>query len=189
MRQQARPAWFYSFSMTTFATFDRPAWPIVEDEATTLWQFLDFFRATLAKKCDGLTDEQLKTFAVPPSTLTLLGIVRHLAEVERYWLEVVFLGQNDEPLFNQDESDPDSDFNDLESASVEVVAAKWMETREATMAYAAAHDLSEEAIGKRQGQSRSVSLRFIAVHLVEEYARHCGHADLLREVLDGATGH
>ena len=175
--------------MTTFATFDRPAWPIAEDEATTLWQFVDFFRATLAKKCEGLTDEQLQTFAVPPSTLTLLGIVRHMAEVERYWLEVVFLGQPDLALFNQDESDPDSDFNDLGSASVEVVAAKWLETRSTVMAYAAKHDLTEEAIGKREGQVRPVTLRFIAVHLVEEYARHCGHADLLREVLDGSTGH
>ena len=70
-----------------------------------------------------------------------------------------------------------------------MVAAKWLETRSTVMAYAAKHDLNEEAIGKREGQVRPVTLRFIAVHLVEEYARHCGHADLLREVLDGSTGH
>jgi Protein of unknown function (DUF664) len=117
---------------------ERPLPPLNADERTTLESWLDFHRATLAIKCDGLGDEQAAAASVPPSGLTLTGLVQHLAEVERNWFRRVLAGR------------------------------------------------ALDSTGRFSGQD--VSLRWIYVHMIEEYARHNGHGDLVRERIDGATG-
>jgi len=184
----------YVDAMTTFDDVVRVPWPKGTAEEETLWGFLDFYRATLAKKCVGLTDEQMKTAAIPPSTLTLLGLVRHLIEVERWWIDVMFFGDEDVPVLPVNSEDEDGDFNDLTAVPVaeviDLCCAHW----DAWRARVQGHRLDEHSVGSsgrfnEDGSPQFFTLRFIAAHLVEEYARHCGHADLLREVLDGSAGH
>jgi len=180
--------------MTTFDDLVRRPWPKGTSEAETLWGFLDFYRGTLANKCVGLTDEQLKTAAIAPSTLTLLGLVRHLVEVERWWIDVVFFGDFDLPIFPVNSDDPDGDFNDLDAVSVGEVFEHCRVHWDLISSRVAGHALEETSVGisgrlNDDGSPVHFTLRFIAAHLVEEYARHSGHADLLREVLDGEAGH
>lgn len=153
-------------------------------ELDTLGQFLDYHRATLQMKCDGLTAEQLATAALPPANLTLLGLVRHLTEVERHWCAEVLDGQDLESLYWSEE-DPDGDFESLDSAPVEQVWSRYRAAvTESRRVLATFSDGAEPA--RRSGSSPS--LRWVLTHLVEEYARHNGHADLLRQALDGETG-
>ena len=162
--------------------------PMSADERTTLVSWLDFHRETLAKKCAGLSDEQLRRQAVPPSDLSLLGLVRHLTEVEQSWFGIVFLGRSDERPYSS-EAEPDGallgDPGGLDGTVDEVFRAWHAECDEARGIVAAA-SLDDVAPQQRWGQE--VSLRWILVHMVEEYARHNGHADLLRQTLDGTTG-
>jgi uncharacterized damage-inducible protein DinB len=164
---------------------DRREPPFVGSEAELLEEFLDYYRGTLLVKCARLTDEQLRTRAVEPSTLSLLGLVRHMSEVELNWFQRVFLG-NDVTFHYENGSDPDKDFNDLESASSDQVELAFLNVCEKSREIGRTHDLEEFAQVAR-GDDR-VSLRWIYIHMIEEYARHCGHADLLRERIDGATG-
>ncbi|MDP9225083.1 MAG: DinB family protein [Actinomycetota bacterium] len=156
-------------------------------ERDMLEEWLDYHRATLEMKCEGLSPEQLRLRTVSPSSLTLLGLVRHMAEVERYWFRNIFRGEDAPPLYFTDE-DPDGDFNDLESAEPESVFTTWR----AECAYA--RDVSKGAslddVGRQKSKrtGEEFSLRWILVHMIEEYARHNGHADLIREATDGATG-
>jgi uncharacterized damage-inducible protein DinB len=146
--------------------------------------WLDYHRATLAMKCDGLSDEQLRTRSVPPSSLSLLGLVRHMADVERSWFRRVLAGQEAPPLFYSPD-DPDGDLDNTDGADVVEAFKAWQaECDEARRIVAATPVL--EATGERQGEA--VSLRWILVHMIEEYARHNGHADLLRERIDGVVG-
>ncbi len=146
--------------------------------------WLDFHRATLAWKCEGLTDGQLRERSVPPSTLSLLGLVRHMAEVERGWFRQGLAGE-DLPDLYQTEQDRDADINGAQTADVEEAFATWRaECEAARKAEAAAPSLEVTFAGKH----RQYSLRWILVHMIEEYARHNGHADLLRERIDGETG-
>jgi uncharacterized damage-inducible protein DinB len=168
------------------AMADRQDPPFVADERTMLEAWLDFHRATLLGKCDGLDDAQLKTRSVPPSSLSLLGLVRHMTEVERSWFRRVLLDEDAQPLYYSD-TDPDGDFDHLGSAAVAEVFAAFRAEVEACRAIAAQQgDLDVLASRRRHGAE--VSLRWIYVHMIEEYARHNGHADLLRERIDGATG-
>ena len=160
--------------------------PRSADERTTLEAWLEYHRATLAMKCDGLTDEQLAERAVPPSTLSLLGLVRHMAEVERNWFRRVLAGEDVEPLYYSD-SDPDGDFDTLDSVSVREAVATWADECEQARAQTTAVD-SLDVVGKTLRQGEPVSLRWILVHMIEEYARHNGHADFLRQRIDGAVG-
>jgi uncharacterized damage-inducible protein DinB len=163
---------------------DRIDPPYEAGERAMLDAWLDFHRATLAMKCDGLSDAQLRERAVPPSTLSLLGLVRHLADVERNWFRRVLAGEDAPPLFWSDD-DPDGDFDNVGTADVAEGFAAWRsECERARQAAAAAPSL--EATGLRRGEP--VSLRWILVHMIEEYARHNGHADLLRERIDGTVG-
>ncbi|WP_415949794.1 DinB family protein [Streptomyces sp. KLOTTS4A1] len=152
-----------------------------EGELATLLEFLDDYRLTLKMKCEGLTPEQLARRSVPPSTMSLLGLLRHLAEVERDWRN--WLTQ-DEPLPKL-YGPGDGDF-DGAVGSQEVVDAAYADlAREQAAtdeALAAFPDL-----GQRVGEDQD-SVREIMVHRIEEYARHCGHADLLRECVDGRVG-
>ena len=154
-------------------------------ELDTLGQFLDYHRATLQMKCDGLDAEQLATAALPPSTLTLLGLVRHLTEVERHWCDEVLDGQAVGPLY-WSEDDPDGDFDSLGSAPVEQVWSRYRaQVVESRRILASFSDGAEPA---RRAAGSPPSLRWVLAHLIEEYARHNGHADLLRQALDGETG-
>ena len=150
----------------------------------TLTAFLDFQRATLAVKCDGLTDDQLRERAVPPSSLSLLGMVRHMAEVERNWFRPLLSGEEMSMIFAPD-MDWDAAFRDVASASVAEAFDTWQaecEHARALVAAATSLDIS----GNRRGER--FSLRWVITHMIEEYARHNGHADLIRERLDGMKG-
>jgi len=164
----------------------REGGPRLGDERTTLTEFLRCQRLTLQLKCEGLDAEQLARRAVEPSTMSLLGLVRHLAEVERSWFRRRFAGQ-DVPKRYQTPEQPDGDF-DGAVADAAVVAEAWEAWREEVAfaeEFTAATDLS--FVG-RDGEGEEVSLRELLVHMVEEYARHNGHADLLRERIDGRLG-
>ena len=156
----------------------------VEDERPMLEAFLEYHRATLAWKCDGLSADQLRDRAVPPSTMSLLGLVRHMAEVERGWFRRVLAGEDARPIYSS-QGNEDGDFDDVDTADVHEAFMAWdIEIENARMVAAAAADL--DVAGSRRGEP--VSLRWIYVHMIEEYARHNGHADLLRERIDGVTG-
>ncbi|MDF3291684.1 DinB family protein [Streptomyces sp. RB6PN23] len=170
--------------MTTMTAIERTDTPTTADERTTLEAMLDYHRATLAMKCEGLSDEQLRTATVPPSELTLLGLVRHLAEVECGWFRNVLGAEDAKPLYYSDE-DRDGEFHDLDSADTEEAFATWREQIDRARRLAAAHSLDDT--GTRRGGG-TYSLRWIYVHMIEEYARHNGHADLIRERIDGVTG-
>jgi len=160
--------------------------PLEADERAMLDGWLDYHRATLAWKCDGLTDEQLRQRSVPPSSLSLLGLVRHMADVERSWFRRTLLGEDLANLFSS-KDDRDGDFDNVGTADVAEAFARWREECDhARRAAAAAASL--DVVGARPDWGRHVSLRWIMLHMIEEYARHNGHADLLRERIDGAVG-
>jgi uncharacterized damage-inducible protein DinB len=164
----------------------RPGLQAGERDMLNGW--LDFHRAVLLWKCDGLTDDQLKQRAVPPSSLTLLGLVRHMAEVERGWFRVVLLGEDLPNLYTTPEG-PDPEFNGVDDADVAAdVAAFEAECAAARQAVAGLPDLDVLSKERSQRTGQQFSLRWILTHMIEEYARHNGHADLLRESIDGATG-
>ena len=157
-------------------------------EATTLQGFLRWQRETLELKCAGLSPEQLARRSVPPSTLSLLGLVRHLADVERSWFRRGLAGEDARPLFATRE-DPDGDFNGA-VADPEVVARAWSawrgEVEYADRFVAATPDLLSVSV--EDPDRGPLSLRWVLVHMIEEYARHIGHADLLRQLIDGRVG-
>jgi uncharacterized damage-inducible protein DinB len=164
----------------------RPAQDAGEREMLTGW--LEHHRAILLWKCEDLTPEQLRQRAVPPSTLSLLGLVRHMAEVERGWFQAVFLGEDVPDLYDSS-ADEDADFNDVDNADpAEAFDAFERECTAArqVVAQAASLDVLSNRPSDRTGQPWS--LRWIVTHMIEEYARHNGHADLLRERIDGRTG-
>ncbi len=165
----------------------REGGPTLGDERATLVEYLRCQRLTLELKCSGLDAADLARRSVEPSTMSLLGLVRHMAEVERRWFRQRMAGQDAPPHFYS-ETDPDGDF-DGAVPDPELVAQAWDVWR-AEVAFtdrfvADAPDLDVIGIDSRQ---RPVSLREVLVHLVEEYARHNGHADLLRERIDGRVG-
>ncbi|MFJ2028977.1 DinB family protein [Streptosporangium sp. NPDC087985] len=165
-------------------TDNRVSPPFVGDERAMLNNWLDWHRETLAVKCAGLSEEQLRERAVPPSTLSLLGLVRHMAHVERAWFRHV-LNDEDVPLLYKT-ADPNAEFNDVDTASAEEAFATWRAEVEHARRLSA--EVPLDAIGKRQRHGQDCSHRWILVHMIEEYARHNGHADLLRERIDGVTG-
>jgi uncharacterized damage-inducible protein DinB len=149
--------------------------------------WLDFHRATLLAKCEGLGAEELTARAVPPSVLSLLGLVRHMTEVERNWFRRTLASEAVATVYGSDRDDGDS--ADLLAADPAGDLQRFRDEVDRCRAVAAQHlDLDATAVGIRGGQSVQVSLRWIYVHMIEEYARHNGHADLLRERVDGATG-
>jgi uncharacterized damage-inducible protein DinB len=160
--------------------------PLNADERTTLDSWLDFHRATLAMKCAGLDDKQAAEPSVPPSGFTLTGLVQHLAEVERNWFRRVLAGEDAPPIYDPeaDPNAPDGGFDLAENATLAAALATWQAEISRARDLCAARALT--ATGRFMGQD--VSLRWIYVHLIEEYARHNGHADLIRERIDGATG-
>ncbi|WP_327682997.1 DinB family protein [Kitasatospora sp. NBC_00458] len=159
------------------------------DERATLVTFLDHQRATFAMKCAGLTTEQLRARPLLPSELSLLGLARHLAEVERGWFRNV-LADEDRPGYWRHEDDRSAEF-EAEAADPDEAFEIWRgECEHARQLVAAADSLDVLGHYRRSsdGTDEVYSLRWILTHMIEEYARHNGHADLLREHLDGRTG-
>jgi hypothetical protein len=167
-------------------TDPRQGVPPGRGEREVLAQYLDHYRMTLELKCEGLTAAQLATRSVPPSTLSLLGLVRHLARVEHSWWRRVIEGHADLPRLYRTDADPDLDFTGAlpDDATVADAWRSWHEEVEHAREVYAGLDL--DATVEVHGDE--VEMRDIVVHLVEEYARHLGHADLLRECVDGRTG-
>jgi uncharacterized damage-inducible protein DinB len=175
--------------MTDVLTGDERTFPPQQaDERSTLTGFLQHHRDTLRWKCSGLTPDQLVQRSIPSSNLTLLGLVRHLADVEVGWFNHHFEGRKGEYFLDYSE-DRDAEFN-IHEADEALVSEAWanFDAQAAKSdAVVAAHQLDDIATGTtREGEQ--MSLRWILVHLIEEYARHNGHADLLREAIDGTTG-
>ncbi len=155
-------------------------------EREVLAQYLDLYRMTIELKCEGLDAGQLATRSVPPSTMSLLGLVRHLARVEHSWWRRVIEGHADLDRLYRTDAEPDLDF-DGALADDEVVADAWRSwRREVTHAREVYASLDLDALVDVHDEP--IEARDIVVHLVEEYARHARHADLLRECLDGRTG-
>ena len=155
-------------------------------EREALEQWLDFHRATLASKCEGLDDAQLRTPSAPPSDLNLLGLVRHMAEVERGWFRRVLAGEETSWIYSTEE-DHDRDIHATDEDTYEEAFATWQAEIAHARALAAPHGLDDLGVGKHR-TGRTFNLRWIYLHMIEEYARHNGHADLLRERIDGVTG-
>ncbi|MDQ0092685.1 DinB family protein [Paeniglutamicibacter psychrophenolicus] len=160
--------------------------PPCGSERETLLGFLDYQRRTLELKCTGLGAAELGTRAVPPSGLSLLGLVRHLSDVERFWVRACLAGDPAPPLYwGPDGNDTDFDFPAADARMVALSLAAWKDE----MAFADAA-LGSEPLKRavEAGHHGTVTVRWILVHLIEEYSRHNGHADLLRECLDGTVG-
>jgi uncharacterized damage-inducible protein DinB len=164
--------------------------PIAASELDTLTGFLRWHRETLELKCSGLDADALARRAVEPSSLSLLGLVRHLADVERSWFRRVMAGQEAPPRFYSTE-DRDGDFDNVRPDPV-MVAEAWQAWREeiafANQFIAAAPALDLPAKRLTSGGHGPMSLRWVLNHMIEEYARHNGHVDLLREAIDGQVG-
>ncbi len=159
-----------------------PEFPVVGDDRPMLEGYLAWHRALLRHKCAGLSGEQLATCSVPPSNLSLLGLVRHMAKVERRWFRERIAGQELDPMY-----DPalgrDADFEDLDPDRAQADYERLLEEcRLAEEALAAAS--YDDTIMARDDE---MSVRAVVVHMIEEYAQHNGHADLLRECIDGTT--
>jgi len=154
--------------------------PFTGPERGILDGFLDWHRATLLWKCAGLTGEQLAQASAPPSNLSLLGIVRHMADVERAWFRIRFRGEPLPRLYDYE----DAAFDHADPARAEADFAAFAEECDLARRAVAQAALDEEFT--RGG--RTMSLRWVYTHMIEEYARHNGHADLLRQRIDGATG-
>ena len=159
--------------------------PVTGAERPMLEGWLDWHRQTLLMKAAGLTADQLKRASVEPSNLTLLGLIRHMTEVERSWFRHRAAGDAEAALIYSSDDNIDGDFDDLAGADAEANYA----------AYVAELDLVRKAIADlplehefRSRQNKPMSLRWVYLHMIEEYARHNGHADLIRERIDGATG-
>ncbi len=166
--------------------------PVAAGEVDTLLGFLEFQRATFAWKCSGLDAAGLAT-TVAPSTMTLGGMMKHLALVEDWWFSVSLHGHDDAAPWDAVDWDADADW-DWHSAAhdtPEQLRQLWQESVERSRADVTAA-LADGGLGhlavRQLRDGRRPSLRWIVCHMIEEYARHNGHADLLREAVDGATG-
>jgi hypothetical protein len=171
----------------TAPNVDRADPPLITGERDALEAWLDYHRRTLLIKCAGLTEAQLKERAVPPSSLTLLGLVRHMTDVERWWFRIHATNQ-DMPSRYWSEDNLYGDFDDLDDPEAATVLAAFWE--EVGIAKEAARGLDLDLVVPSHGDhpERERDLRWIYLHMIEEYARHNGHADFLRERIDGATG-
>ncbi|QES51237.1 Mini-circle protein [Streptomyces venezuelae] len=166
---------------------ERPEPSTTAGEREMLEGWLDYHRATLALKCRGLDEDQLRRAALPPSELTLLGLVRHMAEVERWWFREVTLGL-DLPELYSTRDDVDGDFHFGPEDTWADADRVWRAEIEEARAAAAGRSLDSLSEAEHPRRKERFNLRWVYTHMIEEYARHNGHADLLREQIDGATG-
>jgi hypothetical protein len=159
--------------------------PLLEDERTTLDSFLEFGRATLLTKCAGLTGDQLAVQAVPPSNLSLLGLLRHMVDVELTFFRIGLAGEEVPTVYARDDR-PDAAFEEASAVDAESDYARF--TQECEHSRKLMADASLEDQFTLPGPFGPLSLRRAYNHLIDEYARHNGHADLLRQGIDGSTG-
>jgi uncharacterized damage-inducible protein DinB len=162
------------------------------DEAEMLVAFLDYYRASLLLKAEGLTDEQARTASVPPSDLNIMGLIRHMAEVERNWFQRWMI-KADAPGIYCSDDDPDEDHDMHPGPDDTLAAAITVFQREVDISQQITAAAKPETASEHVGESVNwagfhPSLRWILIHMIEEYARHCGHADLIRERIDGVVG-
>lgn len=170
----------------------RPLPPLAAAELETLAGFLDFQRATITWKTAGLDDDQLRQ-RLEVSTMTLGGLLMHLAFVEDYWFSYVMTGQAPvEPFQSADwDADPDADWRAAESMAGDDIRAFWRDAVERSTTLLAELSARRDGLGvveANPGEGAAVTLRWVLVHMIEEYARHAGHADLIREGIDGLVG-
>ncbi|KOG90370.1 DinB family protein [Streptomyces varsoviensis] len=166
-------------------TIERISPPLTGGERETLRAYLDFHRATLAMKCEGLGDEELRRRSMPPSTLSLLGLVRHMAEVERTWFRRV-INREDIPFVWSATGDYQEAYDTSGATRAEAFDAWQREVEHARRIEREAESL--DITGYQPRWEEHVSLRLVMLHLIHEYARHNGHADFLREGIDGTVG-
>jgi uncharacterized damage-inducible protein DinB len=162
---------------------ERPKVAPSGDERTLLDAWLEWHRATLLMKCAGLTDAQLRERSAPPSTLSLLGLIRHMAEVERGWFRRGVGHEKVDDIYCPDDN-PEGDFDDVDTADV----AADLATYQAEVAKARAACASADLDATFGDDAKTFNVRWVYLHMIEEYARHNGHADILRERIDGSTG-
>lgn len=168
-------------------TIERHEPATTADERPMLEGWLDYHRQTLAWKCEGLTEAQLRTASAQPSELTLMGLVRHMAEVERFWFRRVLAAEDAAPIYYTEE-DPDGDFHLSETDTWQEAEATWQAEIASARRNASRFALNDITEGKHYRTGERYNLRWLYTHMIEEYARHNGHADLVRERVDGATG-
>lgn len=172
--------------MWTAPQLDRTEPPTIADERRMLETWLDYHRETLLQKCAGLTGEQLCIRAAEPSTMSLLGLVRHMAEVERAWFRRGVIGEDIGLIYCRPGEADDGDFDETDPANAEEDFTTFLNEVDLARKAASAKGLDDTFVRARTQED--FSLRWVYVHMIEEYARHNGHADLLRERIDGATG-
>jgi uncharacterized damage-inducible protein DinB len=159
---------------------------LILSERQALEAWLDFHRGTLLHKCAGLTAGQLKERPVPPSPLSLLGLVRHMTEVERWWFRM-HAATTDLP-FPYDPDQTGQDFEALDDADAAANIEAFQQEIQHARAAVAAKQLDDVVPSRGHHPERARDIRWIYLHMIEEYARHNGHADLIRERIDGRTG-
>jgi uncharacterized damage-inducible protein DinB len=169
----------------TAPPIERRPEPYVAGERAMLQGWLDWHRDTLLHKCAGLTPEQLKRASVAPSNLSLLGLVRHMTNVERAWFRKRVAGEQIDSVHGGPDN-VDADFDEVGGADAEADFAAFRAEVTACDAATADRGLDETFIHPRS--RREISIRWVVTHMIEEYARHNGHADLIRERIDGVTG-
>ena len=169
----------------TAPDIDRPRQATAGGERQMLQSLLVSYRHTLLRKCQGLTAEQLKTHSVDPSNLSLLGLVRHMTDVERGWFRRRMAEQSI-AFAHRDDTSVDGAFDNSDFADAEADYALYR--AEFALCDQAVADLSLDHTCEHPHFPDKLSLRWVFLHMIGEYARHCGHADLLRERIDGATG-
>ncbi len=165
---------------------DRAVPGLTLGERPALEAMLDYQRATLLLKCAGLTAGQLKERAVPPSRLSLLGLIRHMTEVERWWLRIH--AANTDLPFPYDPESTGLDFEALDEADAAANIENYRQEIEQARATLAGKQLDDVVPSHGHHPERVRNVRWLYLHMIEEYARHNGHADLLRERIDGVTG-
>ena len=161
--------------------------PTIADERSSLEAWVDYHRATLLRKCAGLTGSDLTARPLPPSGLSLLGLVRHMTEVERWWFRRVADSQELDYVYCDDEARAEADFDETDPAAAEADLARFETEVAAARAAGGRHQL-DEVVANPTNPERTKNVRWIYIHMIEEYARHNGHADLIREKIDGVIG-
>jgi hypothetical protein len=169
----------------SWANNERPRIPRVANEREALTANLEYYRATIEMKCRDLSPEQARTRSMPPSTLSLHGLVRHLAGVERWWFQQNF-EYRDVPFLFFAADNPNLDFDPPSDADFAADLAAWRAECAVSREIVPAHDLDDTA--RPLDWHEDVDLRWLVLRMITEYAQHCGHADLIREGVDGRTG-
>ncbi len=168
-----------------WADDDRPHIPRVAPEREALAAYLDYYRATVEMKCEGLTREQVRTRSMPPSTMSPHGLVRHLAGVERWWFQQNF-ERRDVPFLFISAHEPNLDFDPPVDADFAADLEAWRAECAVSRDILASHDLDDTA--RPLDWYEDIDLRWLVLRMIAEYAQHCGHIDMLREGLDGRIG-